>query len=417
MNLTKFRRIAIAGLLLLTFAAEAQAQKAVPASQLTVDVVTLKSGKSVRGIVVKADLEMMSIAVSRGSLERSAPDLYQKAIANESQLQRQIAEQLRDRLKTLLETPPQDQRLAFFLKQELERAESQLTRKDPVDLSQFLWLDLEQGSVAKVVRAAPDRQRVAIWAWNESFPNVETRDVHDLERDLKQRKIDPTVAPPDLSNRLAPQLQDEREWAARMAIVEYAFGEPIDFQGTGNLLVRTSGDQKGIDLAPVLSQVMQSQANSLLKDLVGDGRSAVPPVKESDWLKSATAEADELAVRGFRATRVDVKVDRGQAAVQTAFAARMPSGHWETVWSLQETQDSTKPRADFAAKIAEDPRMKQVLQAVKSFGLGGDERIRKAIRFGAATMAAQQAADGKFFEFRDRYLKRLDGPPLTWSKQ
>jgi hypothetical protein len=415
MDLTQFRRSAVAGLLLLAFAAEAQAQKAVPTSQLAVDIVTLKSGKSVRGAVVKADAGVISIAVARGWLDHSMPDLYQKTVANESQLQRQIAEQLRDRLKKQLETPAQDQRLTFFLKQELERVESQLTRKEPVEPSQFLWLDLEQGTVAKVVRAAPDRQRVAIWAWNESFPNVETRDVHDLERDLQQRKIDPTVAPPDLSNRLAPQLQDDREWAARLAIVEYAFGEPLDFQGTGTVLIRTEADQKGIDLAPILSKVMQTQVDSLLKDLVGDSATK-SSMNDNDWLKSATAEANSAGARGFRATRVEVKVDQHQAAVQTAFAARMPNGSWEAVWSVNETQDATKPRAEFAAKIAEDPRMKQVLQAVKSFGLGSDERVRKAIRFGAATMVAQQAADGKFFEFRDRYLKRLDGPPLTWSK-
>jgi hypothetical protein len=415
MDLTQFRRSAVAGLLLLAFAAEAQAQKAVPTSQLAVDIVTLKSGKSVRGAVVKADAGVISIAVARGWLDHSMPDLYQKTVDNESQLQRQIAEQLRDRLKKQLETPAQDQRLTFFLKQELERVESQLTRKEPVEPSQFLWLDLEQGTVAKVVRAAPDRQRVAIWAWNESFPNVETRDVHDLERDLKQRKIDPTVAPPDLSNRLAPQLQDDREWAARLAIVEYAFGEPLDFQGTGTVLIRTEADQKGIDLAPILSKVMQTQVDSLLKDLVGDSATK-SSMNDNDWLKSATAEANSAGARGFRATRVEVKVDQHQAAVQTAFAARMPNGSWEAVWSVNETQDATKPRAEFAAKIAEDPRMKQVLQAVKSFGLGSDERVRKAIRFGAATMVAQQAADGKFFEFRDRYLKRLDGPPLTWSK-
>jgi hypothetical protein len=416
MNLTRFRRSAVAGLLLLTFVAEAQAQKAVPTSQLAVDVVTLKSGKSVRGAVVKADAGVLSMAVAREWLEHSAPDLYQKTVANESQLQRQIAEQMRDRLKKQLETPAQDQRLTFFLKQELERVESQLTRKEPVEPSQFLWLDLEQGSVARVTRAAPDRQRVAIWAWNESYPNVESRDVHDLERDLKQRKIDPTVPPPDLSNRLAPQLQDDREWDARLAIVEYALGESLDFQGTGTVLIRTDADQKGIDLAPILSKVMQTQVDSLLKDLVGDSGPTKPSMKDNDWLKGATTEANRTGGRGFRATRVEVKVDQHQAAVQTAFAARMPNGSWETVWSVNETQDSTKPRADVEAKIADDPQVKQVLQTVKSFGLGADDQIRQAIRFGAATMAAQQAADGKFFEFRDRYLKRLDGPPLTWSK-
>lgn len=94
----------------------------------------------------------------------------------------------------------------------------------------------------------------------------------------------------------------------------------------------------------------------------------------------------------------------------------MPNGDWEVVWSHREAQDATKPRADVEAKIAADPQVKQVLDAVKSFGFGADDQIRQAIRFGAATMAAQQAADARFFEFRDRYLKQLDSPPLIWPK-
>ena len=48
----------------------------------------------------------------------------------------------------------------------------------------------------------------------------------------------------------------------------------------------------------------------------------------------------------------------------------------------------------------------------KSIGLGGEAEIKLAIRFGAATAEAQKAADSRFFEFRDRYLRRLDGPVL-----
>ncbi|TXH80776.1 MAG: hypothetical protein E6Q77_09740 [Rhizobium sp.] len=415
MSLTRIRRYAV-GTLLLVIAAEAHAQKAVPTSQLAVDVVALKSGRSVRGAVVKMDAAVVSMVVSRTWLQHSSPELFQKTVANEAQLQRKIAEQLRDRLHRLLETPPQDPRLSFFLKQELERVTAQLSRQEPADPSQFLWLDLEQGTIAKVTRAAVDRQRVAMWAWNELLPNVESRDVHELERELKQRKIDSTTHPPDLTNRLAPQLQDDREWAARLALVGYAFDKPLDFQGTGNVLVRIGADQKAIDVAPVLSKVLQSQVDTLLSDLLGESTAVKAPSKESEWLKSASAEANELSVRGFRATRVDVKVDRGQAVVQTVFAAKMPDGSWETVWQATEAQDSTKPRADAEAKIAEDPQVKKILEAVNSFGSGADDKVRQAIRFGAATMAAQQAADGRFYEFRDRYLKRLDGPPLAWTK-
>ena len=397
--------------------AAAQGAKSVPVSQLAVDVVSLKSGKAVRGAVVQADANgALVVAVSREWLEQTHPDLYQKSVSKEADLQKQAAEQLRARLTKQLETPPNEPRLVFFLKQELERAETLLARGKPAKPPQFLWLELEHDTITKVTRAPADRQRVAMWAWGERLSNVETRDALDLNRELKQRKFDATAPPPDLSDRLAPRMQDDREWAARMALVEYTLAKPLDFQGTGDVLVRADADRKAVDLAPVLSKVLQSQVDSLLKDLTGDGRPAAAPANDTAWLKAATGEADRVSLKGLRATRVEVKVDGNQATVQTAFAARMPNGNWEVVWSHRESQDATKPRAEAEAKIAGDAQMKQVLDAVKSFGLGADDQVRQAIRFGAATMAAQQAAEARFFEFRDRYLKHLDGPPLTWSK-
>ena len=60
--------------------------------------------------------------------------------------------------------------------------------------------------------------------------------------------------------------------------------------------------------------------------------------------------------------------------------------------------------------------MKKALETMKSLGLGAEDQVQQAIRFGAATMAAQQAVDARFFEFRARYVKHLDSPPLWWTK-
>ena len=386
------------------------------AAAQAVDVVSLKSGKNVRGAVIKADMNgSVTMAVSRDWLKQAVPDLYQQAISKEADLRKQVGEQLQGRLKKQLETPPKEPRLAFFLKQELERAETLLAAETPKEPSQFLWLDLKSDSITRVTRAPADRQRLAMWAWSERLANVETRDVLELERELKQRKIDATTPPPDLSDRLAPRLQDDREWMARMAIVEYTLDKPLDFQGTGDVLVRTDEKFNGIDLA-VLKNVLQSQVGSLLNELTGDGRPAAASAKDVDWLKSATRIADGASMHGLRATRVEVKVDGNQATVETTFAARMPNGSWEPVWSHRESQDATKPRPEAEAKIAADPQVKKALETLKSFGLNADSQIRQAIRFGAATMAAQQAADSRFFEFRDRHVKHLDGPPLSWTK-
>ena len=115
------------------------------------------------------------------------------------------------------------------------------------------------------------------------------------------------------------------------------------------------------------------------------------------------------------------KLSEEEAAVQSVFVVRVDAGfpekaQWETVWSHRETADATKVRAETEARIANDPQVKQALDKVKSLGLGAEDQVQQAIRFGAATMAAQQTADSRFFEFRDRYVKHLDGPPLWWTK-
>ena len=105
-----------------------------------------------------------------------------------------------------------------------------------------------------------------------------------------------------------------------------------------------------------------------------------------------------------------------QAAVQSVFVVRLGSGNWETIWSDRETQDGTQQRSSLETTIVNDPQVKSALSAIKSLGVGGEDQFQQAIRFGATTMAAQQAVDSRFFTFRDAYVKRLDGPPLWWGK-
>ena len=44
----------------------------------------------------------------------------------------------------------------------------------------------------------------------------------------------------DLSDQLTTsQEQSEEQWRARVALIEYQLCQPLDFQGTGSMLVRT----------------------------------------------------------------------------------------------------------------------------------------------------------------------------------
>jgi hypothetical protein len=112
--------------------------------------------------------------------------------------------------------------------------------------------------------------------------------------------------------------------------------------------------------------------------------------------------------------RVDLNLRGGQASVHSVFAARLDNGTWQIIWSGRESQDAARQRPDAEATINDDPQVKSALSSLKSLGIGADDQIHRAIRFGAATMEAQKAVDRGFFTFEEPLLRHLDGPPLWW---
>ncbi len=153
--------------------------------------------------------------------------------------------------------------------------------------------------------------------------------------------------------------------------------------------------------------------NRLLVESLGQTQRAKK--SRPKWFDIAKKTAEREHVLGVRVTRVDQNLVAKRASVESLFLARMPDGSWETVWKHSETVDASKKNPELEARIKEDSQVRKVLDAAKLFGLGGDEEpLRMALRFGAATMQAQESVDARFFEFRDRYLRRLDGPPIYW---
>ncbi len=379
-----------------------------------IDLVKLKSGQTIRGAVVHQEADgALLVAIQRDWLRRASPGLSVKIEKDEADSQHAAWTQLRDRLERELKAAPAESGLAAFLKGEQRRTAELLSRPGGAQGLQFAWLAVPKKNLARLVPAAPDRRRIAGWAWYERLAGVETRSAADLARELSRKGDNVSLPVPDFSDRFPPRLQDDREWAARMAVVGYTLGDSLDFQGTGDLLVRTGSSNNAADLSPIIARIFSQQVDSLLKELLNpEGANARGGAAPHAWLKSALCEADRLRARGFRATRVDLNLNARQATVESAFAAKMPGGGWETIWSDRETQDGSKQRAQSEELITKDPQVSAALKAVKSLGLADDDQFQQAIRFGAATMAAQKAVDARFFAFRDPLVKRLDGPPL-----
>ena len=102
--------------------------------------------------------------------------------------------------------------------------------------------------------------------------------------------------------------------------------------------------------------------------------------------------------------------------MNSAFVVQLANGKWEVIWSDHDIEDGSQERPAMEAGIANDPQVKSALGLLKSLGGNGDDQVRSAIRFGAATMAAQQAVNSRFSRFQEPFLRRLDGPPLWWAR-
>ncbi|MDZ4686635.1 MAG: hypothetical protein SH850_16310, partial [Planctomycetaceae bacterium] len=310
--------VSIAGLLFAPVLVIAQPpSKSVPTSQLAVDVVALKTGRSLRGAILGRQPDgATSIAVSRSWLEKANPALFAQYDAADRTAQKDAWTQTRDRLKALLETPPEAPRYVFFLKEEVARLDKQLAAEEP-KLSPFLVIDLPNSAVSKVTSASPDRQRLALLAWNEDWADVETRDVNALRIELVKQKIKLDGPTPDLSGRLPARPQTDREWAARLAVLEYTYRQPVDFQGTGDTLIRTGSDQKP-DLSAVFQKLLKQQVDSVLQDLLSDGaRPKIAAQPDREWLAPAIAATKAIPANGFRVTRVQLDPQGSRVAVET----------------------------------------------------------------------------------------------------
>lgn len=386
------------------------------AGPLAVDSVTLKSGRPLRGAILSRQPDgTVLMAVSRDWLKQADPKEFDQLSQQSDDEQRAAWADILERIDPLLANPPKSQRLRIFYQRERERI-AKLLKDDAPHTTLFLIREISGNHVGKLLPAAPERQRLAMFAWKEGLSKVEAKSAAELQKELDAAGIDIEGALPDLSDRLPVRKQSDAEWSARLAIVCYTFDESLDFQGQGDTLVRT-GEGQQVDLAAILPKLLSRDVDLLLNDLFNPGGKAkmkASPGKNA--YQSAIRIANQIDQRGFRVTRLDVQAERLAVSVQTEFVVRFADADWQPAWKHAESADGTQKRPEVERRIAADPQVKTLLESLKGLGLGADDAVTQAIRVGAATMAAQQAADAKFFEFRERYVKRLDGPVLPLAR-
>ena len=420
-------------------------EKGTPAG--VTDVIAVAGGGEIRGAVVtRLPDGSLDVAVQRDWLDAHAPEAAAALVAAERQQTRAVMKALAERLATAIAALPESRtRVLALLRREADRVDAWLAadaaegggdesaegppgRRPAAGRrgeSQFTLLRVAPERVKGVKPSGQAAQRIARWAWSERLADVESRSAADLTKELEDRGVDPRSPPPGLGDRLPPLPQDDREWAARMALVEDALGDPVVFQGTGDTVVR-SGEAGG-DLAGILPQLGQLLGNGdalgdVLRGLADGGLPGVPRAPRQQegnagnaerWLAAARAQAADAG--RHRTTRVNVDAAGGRATVESVFEARLPDGSWATVWRETVAADAATVDEAAVGRITADERISGLLQAIRGIGIVDEGAIMQAIRVGAATMQAQGTLDASFADFRSRHIRRLDGPPLRFD--
>ena len=388
-------------------------------SRLAVDVVQLKNQKQIRGFVLTGHAnEDLAIAVSKAWFENHDQKAYLKAeeIARQQAIKARL--QLRDRVQAVLNAPTpidaqgqlRNKAFDFYLKKELDRVNSIIDNPRD-DECQFLVLRIKSSAVSNFSLASDANRKIAVWSWHERLQDVESRTPSDLEKELATKKIDATATPPELDDRFYSNEENEDQWAVRLSIVAHRLDKPIEFQGSGNVMLRVS-EGGPPDVASLMAKMMQSQMTSIIQDLTSGAKKTMNlKTEEEEWVKSSVDAAEKIKATYFRATHVRLDPLSNLARVESAFMVKLASGKWTMAWQTSSLQSSDQQKADAIQKIESDPQVKAIRLPFEALG-GGATDMTQALRIGAATMTAQSIVNVEFQKYSERYLRQLSSPTI-----
>ena len=389
-------------------------------SRLAVDVVYLKNQKQIRGFVLSQGTDELQIAVAKSWLEKDDRDAYLKAVQSSQEAATKAKQTLKERLVKLLKSNPpvegqpeeRNRAFDFFLGKELERVDSEL-ENPPVAEYQFVVLKIRSATLSRVNIASEPNRKLAVWSWYERLADVESKKPSILIEELKNKKVDPSLAPPDLSDRFYPNEEGDEPWSIRIAIVSHRLDRSIEFQGSGNVMLHVNAKDPQLDVASLMEQMMQSQMSSLLEELSGAGKkTSRKSLEESDWIKSAITKAEKMKVGYFRATNVRTDPLGDSSTVESAFLVQQANGKWTIGWQATAVEKMSDQKQDEIARVLDDPQVKAIRSQLDTAG-----SLDQGMRAGAATMVAQRKINSEFQEFADKYLKNLTQPPVLLSQK
>lgn len=385
-------------------------------NQRAVDMLALKNGERFLGMfAAPASNGQVTFFVSREWLKSALPKRYEQVAADETARAKAILEKTRERILAWRDRRKDQPNLVALLDEKLAGVDRRLADLDDprAEPPQILVLDFSTAEIRRHFSQKQPNRRVLGLAWEQRLPRAEERTVAALRKDLEAEKIDADKREPDLSDRVGPSEQSDEAWAARVALVEFGnSGEP-HYQGTGGVLVKAGNTDGPPDFAKLLQGMQGGSLEAQLADLLGTGEAAAN-AKADEAAEKALAEAADDGFTGVRLTRLDQDPTHETVRVSVRFAASMPGGKWRDVWRFESVADASQARPKLEKELADDPQVKNAIDAVKGLGIGVDETLlSRALRHGAATQEALETANAAFSEFLLAASRRLDGPPLA----
>jgi hypothetical protein len=414
-NRITFRTIALIALLALMSDSGPRCHAQLPQvsdARLGVDLVRLRSGQRLYGFVLAQHPDRtLEVAVARDWLESTYPALARELIEIDEAQTMAAYEKLIARTRSWLEHRQQDRSLAIFLEKELDRFE--FSKANPDRSKSFVRVILKPDQFRDVTLQPDSRRKVAALAWQHRIEGATTTPVSLLQKQLEAKGVNLQSSHVDLSEQVSPSIETDRSWCARQALVEHQLRKPLEFQGTGEMLVRLSDNP---DFGAVVGQMLRGGGGL---DAIGQlgAELGLPefkvPREQGRWWKRATEEAERDGFRGVLITRMSQSQLSPVVSVELSFFALEQPGDWFLVKQITATADANQQPADRLQQLQNDPQIKGVLDTLKGLGLGGEQSLLdQAMRHGAATQQASRNALGLFNEFASQYTQQLDGQPI-----
>jgi hypothetical protein len=406
---------------LILAAAIASAAPPVAIADRTVDMVALVGGEQVLGMFVAPPADgLITLYVSREWLQKRQPALYRKVTAGEDDRRKQALKQYIERLEDWRNRRAEPKLLSNFIERSLRDVESRLRALDDPDRksepSQLVIVELPAAQVRRHFAQPQTVRRLLALAWEARLANAEELSLAAITEQLKEQGVEVGHATPDLSDRFDIVPLNDRQWAAKVALIEFEILGKPHFQGTGGVLLRDDGDGARPPLGELVSGMIQDQLGDALGDLLnpqpGVGGAGATS-KQRAAVDKALASAGDDKATGVRITYLDQSLANRRVTVSDTFYARMPDKRWQAIWQQSSSVGTDGGKDLGEEEIAADPQVAEILKTLKGLGLdANNDLLKSALRFGGATQKAMQATEREFADFLLAQTRRLIGPPV-----